>query len=81
MKKAPTNGQATFKLTVRAEDGGKLFAEQVVKIDVRQDTTVAPKFVDKRMSFDVAENLPPNSRVATLQVSALSRLEQLLLLK
>ena len=68
MKKTPGNGQTTFKLTIRAEDGGKLFAEQVLKVDVRQDTTVAPKFVDKKMSFDVAENLPPNSRVATLQV-------------
>jgi hypothetical protein len=68
LKKTPTIGQSTFKLTIRAEDGGKLFAEQVLKIDVRQDSTLAPKFVDKKMALEVSENLPPNSRVAFLQV-------------
>jgi len=68
MKKLPSNGQTTFKLTIRAEDSGKLFAEQVLRIDVRQDSTLAPKFVDKKMTLQVLENLPPISRVAALQV-------------
>ena len=68
MKKLPSNGQTTFKLTIRAEDSGKLFAEQVLRIDVRQDSTLAPKFVDKKMTLLVSENLPPISRVASLQV-------------
>ena len=68
LQKSPLVGKSSYQLTVRAEDGGQLFSEQVLKIRIRQDSSIAPKFVDKMMKLNVAENLPPNSRIALLQV-------------
>ena len=68
LQKSPLVGKSSYQLTIRAEDGGQLFLEQVLKIRIRQDSSIAPKFVDKMMKLNVAENLPPNSRIALLQV-------------
>ena len=69
LKKSPLAVRSQFQLTVRAEDGGQLFSVQMLKINVRQESSIAPKFLDKVMNLDVAENLPPNSRISLLQVS------------
>jgi len=68
LKKSPLAVLSQFQLTVRAEDGGQLFSVQMLKISVRQELTISPKFLDKIINVDVAENLPPNSRVTLLQV-------------
>ena len=70
LQKSPVVGRSSYQLTIRAEDGGQLFSEQILKINIRQDSSIAPKFVDRKMSLEVAENLPAISRIATLQVIA-----------
>jgi hypothetical protein len=68
LQKLPAAGKLLHRLTIRAEDGGQLYADQILNVRIRQDSTAAPKFVEKKMTVKVSENLPPNSRVAVLQV-------------